>query len=186
MNTPNIEPTSFTVGETVQWQKEIVNYSPKDGWQLVYCFRNFAYRFEVKAQAENNYYVIRLSSEETSKYKPAIYWWQSRIIKEEMQYVLENGEFVIKPNLALLDSYDGRSHVKQVLDALEATILGKASRDQLSYSISSRSLSRLSPTELLKWRDVYKAEYARNLQEEQLSKGLSGHNLIKIRFGNPL
>ncbi|MCC8368785.1 MAG: hypothetical protein LN573_01705 [Rickettsia endosymbiont of Oxypoda opaca] len=185
MSLSTSEALSFTVGETVQWQKELINYPTKDGWQLVYCCRNFAYSFEVKAEVQKDHYVIRLSSEETSKYKPAIYWWQSRIIKENEQYIVENGEFVIKPNLALLDSYDGRSHVKKVLDALEATILGKASRDQLSYSISGRSLSRLSPTELLKWRDTYKAEYARNLQEEQLSKGLSGHNLIKIRFGNP-
>ncbi|MFY9589547.1 hypothetical protein [Rickettsia endosymbiont of Halotydeus destructor] len=182
MTISNIEPNSFTVGETVQWQKELTDYPTKDGWQLIYCFRNFENRFEVKAVAENNYYTIRLSSEETSKFSPAIYWWQSRVIKEELQYIIENGELTIKPNLALLDSYDGRSHVKQVLDALQATILGKASRDQLSYSISGRSLSRLSPAELLKWRDVYKSEYARNLQEEQLNKGISGNNLVKVKF----
>ncbi|WP_342269461.1 hypothetical protein [Rickettsia endosymbiont of Orchestes rusci] len=185
MTIANIEPTSFTVGETVQWQKEIVNYPPKDGWQLIYCFRNFEYRFEVKAEAREVHYIIRLTSEETSKYKPAIYWWQAKIIKEDEQHFIDSGEITVKPNLALLDSYDGRSHVKQVLDALEATILGKASRDQLSYSISGRSLSRLSPTELLKWRDIYKAEYARNLQEEQLSKGFGSSNLIKVKFGNP-
>lgn len=178
------EPKSFTAGDTVEWQKELDSYSPKDGWSLVYCFRNFEDRFEVTAEILEDHYVIRLSSEETNNYKPSTYWWQSRVIKDEVQYVVENGELVIKPNLALLDTYDGRSHVKKVLDALEATILGKASRDQLSYSISGRSLSRLSPSELLKWRDIYKAEYARNLQEEQLSKGLSS-NLIKVKFTNP-
>lgn len=181
MTIPNIEPKSFIAGETVQWQKELANYPTKDGWSLVYCFRNFEGRFEVKAESTEDKYVIRLTAEETGNYKSGIYWWQSRVVKENIQYVIENGELVIKPNLALLDSYDGRSHVKKVLDALESTILGKASRDQLSYSISGRSLSRLSPSELLKWRDVYKAEYARMLSEEKLSKGLSS-NLIKVKF----
>lgn len=185
MTISNIEPKSFTAGETVEWQKELDNYSPQNGWQLVYSFCSTDNKFEVTAIGENNYYVIRLSCEETSKYVPATYWWQSRVIQEDTQYIIESGELIIKPNLALLDNYDGRSHVKKVLDALEATILGKASRDQLSYSISGRSLSRLSPSELLKWRDIYKAEYARNLQEEKLNKGL-GSNLIKVKFSNPL
>lgn len=184
MKISNIEPLSFTAGETVEWKQYIDNYHPKDGWALSYSFRNFESQFDAAAIPKSDHYLIRLTSEQTSDYKAGTYWWQLTATKGKQWKVISEGTIEVKPNLSLLDSYDGRSHVKQVLDALEATILSKASRDQLSYSISGRSLSRLSPVELLKWRDVYKAEYARELQQLRISQGLGNNNIIKIRFNN--
>ncbi|WP_342278600.1 hypothetical protein [Candidatus Tisiphia endosymbiont of Myopa tessellatipennis] len=178
------EPTSFSVGETVEWQRYLNKYPAAEGWNLSYNFRNYTTSFDVAAIAEADYYLVLLDSETTTAYLAGNYWWQATIHKENLRYMIAKGNLEIKPNLALLATYDGRSHVKKVLDALEATIVGKASRDQLSYSISGRSLSRLSPAELLKWRDIYKDEYARNLQEERIKNGLSSGNLIKVRFNN--
>ncbi len=177
-------PVVFTVGETVEWETYLDYYLPKDGWQLIYIFRNFDNSFEVTAKGKEDHYLVQLTSEVTSQYRPANYWWQARVVRDDKQHFVDNGELVIKANLALLDSYDGREHVQKTLDALEATILGKASRDQLSYSISGRSISRLSPSELLKWRDVYKGEYIRILKEQQIAKGLARNSLIKVRFSN--
>ena len=78
--------------------------------------------------------------------------------------------------------YDNRSHVKKVLDALEATLENKASQDQLSYSIAGRSLSRLSPTELIQWRDRYREEYNREVQAERIAQGLGNSNKIRVRM----
>lgn len=175
------EPTSFIAGETVEWTKYLPDYLPKDGWDLFYTFRNFVTHFDIAAIGQEDHYLIRITSEKSTTLKPANYWWQATVAKGNHWHVVDSGSLEIKEHLSLVDSYDGRSHVKQVLDALEATILDKASRDQQSYSIAGRSLYRLSPAELLKWRDHYKAEYARELQQERLNKGLGG-NLVKVRF----
>lgn len=175
------EPASFIAGESVEWTKNLPGYLPKDGWDLFYAFRNFGAHFDIAAIKKEDHYLIRMNSEQSAVLKPANYWWQATVTKGNDWHVVDAGSLEIKEHLSLADSYDGRSHVKKVLDALEAMILDKASRDQQSYSIAGRSLYRLSPAELLKWRDHYKAEYARELQAELLSKGLGG-NLIKVRF----
>ena len=176
------EHESFVLGETVEWIKRVTGYLPQDGWGLFYAFRNFRSGFNVTGIPKDDHYLIRVEPKVTAGLSPSTYWWQVTVVKGEEWRVTDSGSMAIKPHISLLDSYDGRSHVKQVLDALEATILGKAGRDQLSYSIAGRSLSRLSPAELLKWRDLYRAEYARELQQERINRGFGSGSIIKARF----
>lgn len=139
-------------------------------------------------KTDTAYYVCEINGgviKETSK--PAMLLsgrWQAMLVSKsnEAIQIIAEGQTIVKANLALLEKYDGRSHVKQVLDALENMILGKASRDQSSYSIAGRSLSRLSPSELLRWRDLYKAEYTREQKGDRLRQGLVSGNIIKVRF----
>jgi hypothetical protein len=69
-----------------------------------------------------------------------------------------------------------------VLDALEAVIEGKATSDQLSYSIAGRSISKMSPAEILQWRDLYKTEYQREMDAEKISQGIESPRRIGVRF----
>jgi hypothetical protein len=178
------EPKSFTAGDSVEWERHLEAYPASEGWGLFYSFRNFESSFNVAALPKTDHYHVALSSKETTLYKAGIYWWQATVYKGEQQQIILEGTIEVKPNLALLDNYDGRSHVKKTLDALEATILGKASRDQLSYSIAGRSLSRLSPAELLKWRDIYRAELVREINQMRLDQGFKSGGIIKVRFSN--
>jgi hypothetical protein len=184
MTVPNIEPKALTVGESVEWQRYLQSYLPTDGWGLFYSFRNFKAGFDVAASPKVDHYHVSLSSKETTLYKAGTYWWQATLTRDGSDdwHIVDEGSLLVKENLALTKKYDGRSHVKQVLDALESTILGKASRDQMGYSIAGRSISRLSPAELLKWRDLYKAEYAREASQERLNQGLGSGSIIKVRF----
>ena len=76
---------------------------------------------------------------------------------------LEGGELRILADISLLeDGHDARSHAQRVLEAIEATIEGRASHDQESYSIKGRSLSRTPLAELLALRSHYRAELARD------------------------
>lgn len=96
---------------------------------------------------------------------------------------MESGQIEILPDLAqaTTDS-DFRSHVKKVLDAIESLLEGKATADAMSYSIGGRSISKMGPTELLKWRDVYRVEYERELDAEGIAKGLDSRRRIGVRF----
>jgi hypothetical protein len=44
---------------------------------------------------------------------------------------------------AQVDGYDGRDHVRRVLDAIEAVIENRATIDQQHYQINNRSLTRI-------------------------------------------
>lgn len=178
------EPKSFVAGEFVSWRSYEASYLANNGWVLAYNFRSSVVdsAIDISSIADNEHHVIALPSETTKDYKAGTYSWQCTAKKDEELHIVRNGSLIIKPNLSLLTVFDGRSHVKKMLDALEATLLGKASLDQLSYSISGRSLMRLNPSELLKWRDIYKAEYTREIQQEKLEQNLGIGKLIKVRF----
>lgn len=107
----NTEPKSFTIGETVEWNKYIAECSPKDGWDLFYSFRNFESKFDIAAIAEVDHYLIKLTSDKTAAFKAGTYWWQATVAKGEDWRIVDEGSIEIRPNLALLDIYDGRRHV---------------------------------------------------------------------------
>ncbi|PCJ29614.1 MAG: hypothetical protein COA94_01040 [Rickettsiales bacterium] len=177
----NIEPASFTAGETVTWKKWIAGFESASGWELVYLMRSQSddSAIEFAAEIEDDHHLVTLASNETINYKTGQYWWQCFARRAGEQHLIAEGSMFVKPNFSQMDRVDGRSHVKKTLDALEAMIQGKASRDQLSYSIAGRSLSRLSPSELLQWRDQYKAEYVLTRRKS----GDLNDQVIKIKFG---
>lgn len=67
------------------------------------------------------------------------------------------GTVIVLPDPVTADT---RSHAEKVLEAIEALIEGRATKDVSSYSIAGRSLTRLTPDELVKWRSFYKNEVA--------------------------
>ena len=68
-------------------------------------------------------------------------------------------------------------HVRRVIDAIEAVIERRATKDQKSYSIDGRSLERTPIDELLLLRDRYRAEWQRLLASPQTDRPVS-----QIRF----
>jgi hypothetical protein len=71
---------------------------------------------------------------------------------------------------------DLRSQNRRTLDALNAMLEGKATRDQTSLSINGRSISRMSWPELLAARD----NIARQVQAEEAR--LSGRSRVKTVY----
>ncbi|MBK7251942.1 MAG: hypothetical protein IPI06_14020 [Gammaproteobacteria bacterium] len=96
----------------------------------------------------------------TGAYSAGKYFASVRLNDGTVYETVETGwvEVVLDP--AAAGNTDRRPWQRKVLDALEATILGKASQDQLSLSIAGRSLSRMSPSELMDWRDRLRREVA--------------------------
>ena len=95
---------------------------------------------------------------------------------------LEAGAVEIKADLAAIStSQDLRSHARKTLDAIEATIEGRASLDQERYRINNRELYRTPLETLKKLRDQYRAEVSR--EEAKLSgKSMFGKTL-RVRLG---
>ena len=77
-----------------------------------------------------------------------------------------------------VEGHDTRSHVKKVLDALEAMIENKASKDQIYYMIEGRALSRIPPEDLLKWLGIYQQKYAEELNAEKRASGKKVNKIL--------
>ena len=56
--------------------------------------------------------------------------------------------------------------------------------DQSSMSIAGRSLSRMSISDLLEFRNYYKTEYQNELKMHRIKNGRASGNQIRVSFGN--
>lgn len=178
---PEKEPLSFIAGDTVSWTKAIDDYLASDSWVLSYHLVMDGDQKTITASqnGSGDDFLAAISAADSANYTPGIYHYQARVTKGAEAYTVETGSIEVLANFeAQITGFDNRSHVKKTLDALESVILGKASKDQLSYSIAGRSISRLSPSELLEWRDAYQAEHNRN----ERRAGRKKPQAIQIQF----
>ena len=80
------------------------------------------------------------------------------------------------------DTADPRSHAKITLDAVEAVIEGRATKDQENYSIAGRSACRTPVADLLSLRDYYRTEFLREQRVERRNKGIGTGARLLARF----
>ena len=184
MTIPENEPEFFIAGDTVKWRKSLPEYRPADGWTLRYDFVKDGDKQSVTAtDGGDGSHLVTISASQSADFTPGIYHWQATVSDGTDRYTVATGRIEVKPDfVAVQNGYDARSHVRKVLDALEATILGKASKDQMSYTIAGRSLARMSPGELLKWKNHYETLYRQEIAAEKLANGERPAGRIMVRF----
>lgn len=183
MDVATIEPSTITAGDTVSWKKTLPDYPATAGWALTYAIKGPTAIAAITAAASGDDHLISITAAATTAWAAGDYWWTGYVTKGSERHQVASGTLKVRPNLATVSStYDGRSHVKKTLDALEAVIEGRASKDQMAYTIQGRSLSRIPPAELLTWRDKYLREHQAEQQAERVSKGLGNGRNIRVRF----
>ena len=74
------------------------------------------------------------------------------------------------------------THATRVLAAIEAVLERRATKDQESYTIDGRSLSRTPISELLLLRNLYRREVQLEAQAENVAAGKANGRMILTRF----
>lgn len=180
---PTTEPQEITAGDTVQWVKQdLSDYLPADGWTLSYVLINASGKIEIEATTSGTGYAITVPAADSSVWASGIYSYQAYATNGGARVTVGSGTIEILPNFSASATYESRSHAKRTLDAIEATIEGRASVDQESYSIMGRQLKRTPMADLLKLRDRYKALYLAEVNAENAKNGKNTKNKIKVRF----
>ena len=186
-NFPTQVPSELQLGDFWAWKRDdLAADYPVADYALSYEFNlidgSTAANFTLTATESGNEYIISTSS--TTSYTLGNYNWISYITRssDSARVKLEEGYVEIQDNYATT-SNSVRSHAKKVLDAIEAVIENRASMDQQSMSIAGRSLSRMSITDLMTFRDRYKAEYLKEVKIARIKNGLASGNTIKVNFG---
>ncbi len=188
MDIATTEPLTVTAGDRIKWKKFFTDYKPEDSWVLTYALINSSGKEEITAtDNSDSYHLVDVLPDDSGVWASGEYRWNAYVTKSTERYLVDDGLITINPNFSKLDTYDSRSHVKKVLDALDALIEGKASKDQLTYSIStpggaSRSLTRLNLSEAIQARRTYYGMYKRELARERVRNGKSAGNKVKVRF----
>jgi hypothetical protein len=75
---------------------------------------------------------------------------------------------------------DRRSHAQLMVDKIESILAGRADQDVESYTIKSRSITKMSIKELTDWREYYLAELGR--QADPITGRRKNNNTLMIGF----
>jgi hypothetical protein len=113
-----------------------------------------------------------------------IYQWSAYITKtsDSNRIQIDSGTWEVVENKAV-STADPEPYEKKVLDAIQAVIQGRATQDQMSYSIAGRSLSRMDPDDLHKWESLYKGKWLKLKRMQRARAGLGHDGIIKTRLG---
>lgn len=78
-----------------------------------------------------------------------------------------------------------KSHYRTVLEALQATLEGRATKEQSEVQVAGRLVRYLSLNELIQAIHQYKQFVAQEDSENSLTSGNSFSGIIRTRFGRP-
>lgn len=180
---PTTEPARITAGDYVQWKISLADYKASDSWTLTYSLVKKGTRIEITATASGDDHLVTLAAATTATYNIGIYAWQAYVTKSSERYMVDRGTLEVLPNYAAMPSgYDARSHVKKTLDALEAMLEGRATKDEAAIIIGGDTIGKMPIHRLLEWRDKYLAYYAQEKQAERVANELGHDGNIYVRF----
>lgn len=153
---------------------------PAPQWELALILRG-AQAIDLAAVSDGASHRFQADAATTADWLAGRYWYSLRATRGADVVEVDAGDLTIAPDLAAVsEPFDGRSHARRVLAAIEAVIENRATIDQQSYQINNRSLSRTPLPDLLLLRSRYLDEVRR---EEMAARGQSllGRQ-IKVRF----
>ena len=123
------------------------------------------YTCENVVEKDNSFY-IEEPAEVTKNWQVGKFNYQ--ILNDEG--IEDEGEIQILQNFALMDEDESvKSHWEVILEAIEATLAGKATAAQSSISVGDKSISYMSVSELMSLR-----EFAKEKIGEENGKFVSG------------
>lgn len=183
------EPLCIVAGDTVAWTREdlVATYPASAGWTAQVSLRGpGGEALDKAATPAGDAFAFELTAAETGSFTtPGAYGYAVTVELAGERHTIGRGTITVEVDLTALapgTSHDARGHVERTLAAIEASLEGRATKDQSSYTIAGRSLERIPAMELLEWRRRYRAELVKIRRKERLRRGLSRRDTVKARF----
>ena len=172
-----IEPTEAVAGDTWEWKKSYSDY-PAPTWTLTYYGRSREHDFSFTAAADGTDHLVTVAKTATAAYKAGLYQLTAFVSAGSERFMVERRLLDVKPDPASTGAgFDPRSHARRVLDAIEAVLENRATKDQQEYTIGNRSLKRIPIADLLQFRAQYRAEVNKELAE---ASGVGGKVVVRL------
>lgn len=183
--------TSLVAGDTLAFDTKAPTdadgnaYRASDGWSMKYRLvprSGAAAVIEITASADGDDFTVSVPSTTTSSWTAGWYSWAGYVTKAGNRYTFDDGQIEVKSDPgAAVAGFDGRSHARKMLDAIEAALEAKATASQLDLvelEIYSRR-SRRDRSVLIEARQKYLIEVRR----EEAAAGINtGRGRIYVRY----
>ncbi len=181
---PTKEPTQLRAGDTIKWKKTLDDY-PAGGseWVLKYALRGTAGVIDITASADGTDHLVSVDPTTSTAYASGHYDVLGFVEKGSERYSVFAGRMEILPDLETEgSSYDGRTHVKKVLDKIEAVLESRATKEILESSIEGVQIKRIPHEDLLLMRSKYLNWHRQEIAAERIAAGTGTGRTILARF----
>lgn len=174
------EPTKIRAGDSVKWIKSLTDY-PASTWTLTYSLVNSEQSITITTVADVDDHSVVVLPAVTALYMSGRYTYIGRVTDGVDSYTVSEGFVYIESDLSS-GITDLKTQNEKVLDALDALLINKASKDQQMMSIEGRQLQRYSFPDLIAAQKHYKQLVAQERRAANFSKSGTNTNLIRARF----
>lgn len=179
----SVIPRRISAGDTLTFRRNYPDY-PAGTWALSLELVNASGKITIdgaSVTADGDEFVVLVAASTTASYTAGDYHFRAYVTSGSTRYTVERGTLTIDPDFSGAAA-DRRSHAEKTLAAIEAVIEGRASKDQESYQIAGRSLTRTPLEALLKLKGHYEAKVAKERRDERRRRGLGGRQVIRARL----
>jgi hypothetical protein len=174
------EPTKIVRGLSLTWTESLSDYKASDGWTLKYSLSNSSANTTLTSTADGDDHVITLTTAGTTALALGTSTWISYVDDGTDKYQIATG--VLTVQAAIGTSVDRRTHAKKMLDAIEAVLESRATREQEELTIAGRSIKYMSLEQLIKARGHYEYLVKQEASDEIAAQGGSVGNQILVEF----
>jgi hypothetical protein len=186
-NAPKEVPRSIVIGDLVQFK--LTEYSTdyaNTAHTMTFMARSGEganVEFSIVASNSGDDYLFSASSSATSAFVAGLYHYQIEILETSSnnRLILDQGELDVTVDLDV-NAVDPRTHAEKMLQKIEAVLENRADADVSSYSIAGRSLTKMSPEELLTWRNNYRREVKAYRRKLDVKHGRKTSSTILMGF----
>lgn len=182
---PTAIPARIVAGTSLQFTRDLPDY-PASTWTLTYALVKSGQRITFSgADNGDDRHLLDVAPATTAAWAAGTYAYQAILSDGTDRITVESGTLQIVPDFAAQSSgYDGRSHARKVLDAIEAVLEGRASESDLQVQFRAadghqRMIQKCTHEELLAFRSRYQAEAAR---EAAANRGETARRRLRVRF----
>jgi hypothetical protein len=188
-NYPEGLPAQIVAGNRWAWKRaDLTAVYGTDDYQLKYRFKLLAdpySNFDVTANVISSVFVFEVGEDTTGDFPPGEYSWQAVVVRssDSAEVTTDRGVVEVLPDLGANPGAEGASWTYRVLSAIRKTIEGTASREDASYSIAGRSLSRRTTAELLELEAEFSRRWAQEKRKIDRTNGRKSSNRILARLG---
>jgi hypothetical protein len=140
----SFELDELSPGETLEWSKGFADFSPADGWELNYYFRNAAGTgFNAVGVADGGSWKVTVAV--PVNVGAGRIDWEVWVKKGSDERLADKGTAKVTPSLKALAadaSFDGRNQAEKDLDAVRAALVPATSVSVQEYEIGGVGTNR--------------------------------------------
>lgn len=181
-------PSELVAGDSYTWKDSAtadnLGNTIDSSWTLAYALRGSS-NLTLTSSTDGSGWSTSITAVQSAALAPGDYFFHAYATSGSDRKTLGTGQIKIKPNLAAVSTtnFDGRSQIKQDLDAVQAAIRAIISGGAVQqYTIGNRSLTKMKMAELLELESKIKADYSREQKAEKMAQGLGNPDNLYVRF----